>query len=84
MAIFLVRFRVFSVMSAVPALWRRPGERVATESGERDSVYMNHVGGAGVRRVATEGAEGYLELGNLVAMDNQLRAVVYVLACMIR
>jgi hypothetical protein len=41
-------------MLAVPALGRRPGERVATESGERDSVYMSHVGGAGVRRVATE------------------------------
>jgi hypothetical protein len=54
MAIFLVRFRVFSVMSAVPALGRRPGERVATENCERDSVYMSHVGGAVVRRVATE------------------------------
>jgi hypothetical protein len=32
----------------------RQGERVATASGERDSVYMSHVGGAGVRRVPPE------------------------------
>jgi hypothetical protein len=38
---------VFSVMLAMPALVERPDERVASESGERDSVDKSYVGGAG-------------------------------------